>query len=50
LGVLFAVCPPGVVESVHRHIEEKYGGTEKYLEGVGVRREDVERLKRRLLE
>jgi protein-tyrosine phosphatase len=50
LGEQFAVCPPGVVESVHRHIEEKYGGTEKYLEGVGVRREDVERLKRRLLE
>lgn len=50
LGEQFAVCPPGVVESVHAHVEEKYGGTEKYLEVTGVSREDIERLKRRLLE
>jgi protein-tyrosine phosphatase len=42
----FAVCPPDVVSSVHSHIKEKYGTTEKYLEYTGVSKEAVDRLKR----
>jgi protein-tyrosine phosphatase len=44
----FAVCPPDVVSSVHSHITEKYGTTEKYLEYTGVSREAIDRLKKML--
>lgn len=45
----FAVCPPGLVQSVYLHIQEKYGNVETYLTGVGVSTETMERLKRMLL-
>lgn len=50
LSEQFAVCPPGVVASVHAHVEEKYGGTQKYLEAAGISKEAIERLRQRLLE
>jgi protein-tyrosine phosphatase len=42
----FAVCPPDVVSSVHSHIKEKYGTTERYLEYTGVSKEAVDRVRR----
>jgi protein-tyrosine phosphatase len=42
----FAVCPPDVVSSVHLHIKEKYGTTEKYLEYTGVSKAAIDRLKK----
>jgi protein-tyrosine phosphatase len=48
LSEQFAVCPPDVVKSVHSHIEEKYGGVEKYLEKAGVSKEKVDFIKRKL--
>ena len=45
----FAVCPAGVVGSVHSHIKEKYGNTQSYLESAGVSKEAVERVRQILL-
>ncbi|KAF1945428.1 hypothetical protein EJ02DRAFT_451458 [Clathrospora elynae] len=49
LSEQFAVCPPDVVASVHSHIQEKYGGIEKYLEKAGVSRQKVDFIKSKLL-
>jgi protein-tyrosine phosphatase len=50
LSEQFAVCPPGLAKEVHSHIQEKYGGVEKYLlEKVGVSRETLENVRRRML-
>lgn len=50
LSEQFAVCPPGLAKDVHSHIQEKYGSVEKYLlEKVGVSRETLENVKRRML-
>lgn len=50
LSEQFAVCPPDLTKQVHSHIQEKYGGVEKYLlEKVGVRREALENVRRRML-
>lgn len=50
LSEQFAVCPPGLAKEVHSHIQEKYGGVEKYLLGkVGVSRETLENVRRRML-
>lgn len=49
LSEQFAVCPPGLVQKVHLHLEEKYGGVEKYLEQVGVSRDKIDSLKGRML-
>lgn len=46
LSERFAFCPPDVVERVHGHIQEKYGGVERYLQGAGVTAETVERVKK----
>jgi protein-tyrosine phosphatase len=35
-----------VVSSVHLHIKEKYGTTEKYLEYTGVSKAAIDRLKK----
>jgi hypothetical protein len=35
----FARCAPELVRAVHRHLETKYGGVERYLESVGVNKE-----------
>ncbi|KAF1920102.1 protein-tyrosine phosphatase-like protein [Ampelomyces quisqualis] len=45
LSEQFAVCPVGVVSTVHSHIKEKYGTTEKYLEYTGVSKEAIETVK-----
>lgn len=45
----FAVCPPGVVSSVHAHIQEKYGTVEGYLRSIDVRSETIEFIKKQLL-
>jgi protein-tyrosine phosphatase len=50
LSEQFAVCPPGVVDSVHAHIAEKYGSTQEYLEGAGISKEAIGLLRQRLLE
>ncbi|KAF1929572.1 uncharacterized protein M421DRAFT_60192 [Didymella exigua CBS 183.55] len=50
LSEQFAVCPPGLAKEVHSHIQEKYGGVEKYLlEKVGVSRDTLENVRRRML-
>lgn len=50
LSEQFAVCPPGLAKEVHAHIQEKYGSVEKYLlEKVGVSRETLENVRRRML-
>lgn len=50
LSEQFAVCPPGLAKKVHSHIQEKYGGVEKYLlEKVGVSPETLENVRRRML-
>lgn len=50
LSEQFAVCPPGLAKKVHQHIQEKYGSVEKYLlEKVGVSRETLENVRRRML-
>lgn len=49
LSEQFAVCPPGVVSSVHAHLEEKYGGAQKYLEAAGISKDSQGLLKQRLL-
>ncbi|KAF2684975.1 hypothetical protein K458DRAFT_417816 [Lentithecium fluviatile CBS 122367] len=50
LSERFALCPPDVVKRVHGHLEEKYGGVEGYLQGVGVTQEMLERVKKILRE
>ncbi|KAF2134053.1 hypothetical protein P153DRAFT_392670 [Dothidotthia symphoricarpi CBS 119687] len=45
----FAVCPPGLVQSVYLHIQEKYGNVEKYLEKAGISKETIEGIKSKLL-
>ncbi|KAG9196365.1 hypothetical protein G6011_01486 [Alternaria panax] len=45
----FAICPPGLVNSVHTHILEKYGSVEKYLEKAGVAKEKVDFVRGKLL-
>ncbi|KAF1845880.1 uncharacterized protein K460DRAFT_386286 [Cucurbitaria berberidis CBS 394.84] len=49
LSEQFAVCPLDVVTSVHSHLQEKYGGTEEYLEKIGVNKDTVDLVKRKLL-
>lgn len=50
LSEQFAVCPPGLAKEVHSHIQEKYGGVEKYLlEKVGVSKETLGNVRRRML-
>lgn len=50
LSEQFAVCPPGLTKAIHLHIQENYGGVEKYLlEKVGVSKETLENLRRRTL-
>ncbi|XPS79309.1 Protein-tyrosine-phosphatase [Ascochyta lentis] len=50
LSEQFAVCPPGLAKEVHSHIQEKYGGVEKYLvEKVGVSNETLRNVRRRML-
>lgn len=50
LSEQFAVCPPGLAKEVHSHIQEKYGGVEKYLlEKVGVSSETLDNVRRRML-
>ncbi|KAL1595923.1 hypothetical protein SLS60_009613 [Paraconiothyrium brasiliense] len=48
LSEQFASCPPGVVTTVHAHLEEKYGGVEAYLLSVGVTKEQIASIKRTL--
>ena len=45
----FAGCDPGFVKAMDEHIREKYGGIEKYLEGVGVDGEMQGRMRKALL-
>jgi len=50
LSEQFAVCPPGLTKEVRSHIQENYGGVEKYLlEKVGVSRETLGNLRRRMV-
>ena len=41
---------PEIMQAVLRHVEEEYGGAEAYLEGAGVLPDDIEHLRRRLIE
>ena len=49
LSERFAVCPPDVVETVRLHVEERYGGIEPYLGKVGVRKDQLDFIKKKLL-
>ncbi|KAF2197780.1 tyrosine/serine phosphatase-like protein [Delitschia confertaspora ATCC 74209] len=49
LSERFARCPLGLVAEVEKHIKEKYGGVDEYLEHTGVRREMREKVKGMLL-
>lgn len=48
LSEQFALCPPDVVKSVYKHIQDKYGDVEKYLQAAGVTQETVEHVKHKL--
>ncbi|KAL6709695.1 hypothetical protein ACN47E_001123 [Coniothyrium glycines] len=45
----FAVCPPDVVSSVASHIRGRYGTVEQYLQGIGVRKDSIDFIKKQLL-
>lgn len=49
LSERFAVCPPDVVKSVHAHLQETYGGVDSYLAKIGVNKEEIDIVKRKLL-
>jgi protein-tyrosine phosphatase len=46
LSEQFALCAPNVVEKVHAHVQEKFGGVEGYLQSTGVTLETMERVKK----
>ena len=48
LSEQFALCPADVVSSVHAHLEDKYGGAERYLLSTGITQGQVESIKRML--
>ncbi|CAO2649113.1 Nn.00g100620.m01.CDS01 [Neocucurbitaria sp. VM-36] len=49
LSEKFAICPLDVVSSVHLHLQEEYGGVERYLEKIGISRDTVNFMKQKLL-
>ncbi|TVY65752.1 hypothetical protein LSUE1_G006314 [Lachnellula suecica] len=40
----FAGCPPGWIEEMRKHLEEKYGGVRAYCRGIGFTEAEEERL------
>ena len=50
LDETFAGCPAEFVETVVNHLDERYGGVEKYLTGIGVGAETQQRVRAIMLE
>ncbi len=48
LGEEFAGCPPGFVDDISEHINEIYGGLERYLNLIGVDEATQERIRENL--
>ncbi|KAL6716345.1 hypothetical protein ACLMJK_005911 [Lecanora helva] len=48
LGGEFAGCPEGFVEELNQHINQKYGGLQRYLVGIGVDAETQTRVRQNL--
>lgn len=48
LGEDFGRTAPGFVSGVVRHLEERYGGLQQYLDGIGFGSEERARLSQRL--
>ena len=45
LDETFAGCPPDFVRTVVNHLDEQYGGVEKYLSGIGVGEEAQQKIR-----
>jgi protein tyrosine/serine phosphatase len=45
LDETFADCPPDFVRTVVNHLDEQYGGVEKYLSGIGVGEEAQQKIR-----
>lgn len=45
LDETFAGCPADFVETVVNHLDERYGGVEKYLTGIGVGEQAQQRVR-----
>ena len=44
----FAGCPRDWIEKMDEHLREKYGGVEKYCEGIGFSKEEQDKMREML--